>query len=144
MGSLGDKQNTQATQTTSDSGAFRIDRTLYSKSQVDELTADYTPQMFLGDINNEFTETLNSLRYRAEDNAPETLDIGGYTFKKLSNPYTNFVNNKNIVMLEYQSTEQVGNEYPVLQVGIRVWRTKGGKVKSEIIRDGYTNKTRFW
>lgn len=143
MGSVGNRQNTQATP---DSGAFRTDRTLYSKSQVDELTADYTPQMFLGDINNEYTGSLNSLRYHAEDNAPDTLNIGGYTFQQLGNPHTDFDGkNKNIIVLDYQSTEQVGNEYPVLQVGIRVWRTRGGKVKSEIIRDGdFINRTRFW
>ena len=129
--------NTESTQ------EIRTDRTLYSKEQVDSLTADYTPQMFLGDINNEYMN-LASLRRAAEENAPNTLELGGYTFQKTANPYTDFVNGKDIVMLEYQSTEQVGQEYPVLQVGIRVWRTKGGRVKSEIIRDGYTNKTRFW
>lgn len=126
-----------------------VRKTLYSKSQVDSLTADYTPQMFLGDIENEYMGTLNSLKYAAEENAPKTLEIGGYTFENMGNPFTTWqqtgkTTGKDIVMLEYQSTEQVGKEYPVLQVGIRVWRTPKGKVKSEIIRDGYTNKTRFW
>ena len=147
MGSIGSSSagaGNAETQQNSPSNEFRTDRQLVSKSQVDEFTKDYTPQQFLGDMNNFYTGTLNSLKYAAEDNAPEHLNIGGYTFQRLSNPYTTFENNKKIVVLEYQSTEQIGQEYPVLQVGIRVWRTKGGKVKSEIIRDGYTHKTRFW
>ena len=129
--------------------SFRTDRNLYSRSQADELTKDYTPEQFLGDINNFYGGTLKSLQYAAEENAPEHLNIGGYTFQNMGQPHTAFEQTgrstgKDIIMLDYQSTEQVGNEYPVLQVGIRVWRTKGGKVKSEIIRDGYTYKTRFW
>lgn len=124
-------------------------KTLYSKSQADELTKDYTPEMFLGDINNRYGGTLDSLRASAENNMPETLNIGGYEFQRAGSPFTTFEQKgrgkgKDVVMLEYQSKEKVGNEYPVLQVGIRVWRTPKGKVKSEIIRDGYTNKTRFW
>ena len=144
MGSIGKVTGSAGNSSTQNEEGIRTDRRLYSKSQADEFTKDYTPQQFLGDINNNWTGTLNSLKYAAEDNAPETLNIGGYTFDRLSNPHTTFENNKNIVVLEYQSTEQVGQEYPVLQVGIRVWRTRGGKVKSEIIRDGYTHKTRFW
>lgn len=124
-------------------------KTLYNKSQVDELTKDFTPQMFLGDINNHYTGSLNSLKYSAEEYAPKELEIGGYTFKSMGEPYTTFEQTgrntgKDIIQFEYQSTEMIGKEYPVLQVGVRVWRTPKGKVKSEIIRDGYTNKTRFW
>lgn len=124
-------------------------KTLYSKSQADELTKDYTPEMFLGNINDEYTGTLNGLRAAAENNMPDTLDIGGYTFQNMGQPHTSFEQTRSgrgrdIVMMDYQATEQIGSEYPVLQVGIRVWRTPGGKVKSEIIRDGYTHKTRFW
>lgn len=140
MGSVGSTK----TQSNASNITVKQEKTLYNKSQADELTKDYTPQMFLGDINNEWFGTLDSLRYHAEDNAPESINLGGYEFKLLGNPFTTFDKNKSVVMLEYQSTEQVGKEYPVLQVGIRVWRTRGGKVKSEIIRDGYTNKTRFW
>lgn len=126
-----------------------VRKTLYSKFQAEELTEDYTPQMFLGDVDNLYTGTLNSLKSLAEENAPKTLNIGGYTFESMGNPYTTWeqtgrTTGKDIIQLEYQSNEQVGNEYPVLQVGIRVWRTPKGKVKSEIIRDGYTHKTRFW
>lgn len=116
---------------------------LYSKDQCDAITKDYTPQMFLGDIENTYMDTLHFLKDAVEDNAPETLTIEGLEFKFAYGPYTDFVKNKNIVTFEYQSTEQVGQEYPILQIGIRVWRTRGGKVKSEIIRDGWTNKTRF-
>ena len=134
-----------ATQTTKQ----ETPKTLYNKSQVDELTKDFTPQMFLGDIDNTYTGTLNGLRASAENNAPQTLEIGGYTFESMGNPYvtwqqTGRTTGKEIVQLEYQCNERIGNEYPVLQVGVRVWRTPKGKVKSEIIRDGYTNKTRFW
>lgn len=144
IGSVAKQESRNIPVNVENSPEIRTERTLYSKSQADEFTKDYTPEQFLGDINNNWTGTLNSLKYAAEDNAPETLNIGGYTFDRLSNPYTTIDKNKDVVVLEYQSTEQVGQEYPVLQVGIRVWRTKGGKVKSEIIRDGYTNKTRFW
>ena len=123
-------------------------KTLTNKSQVDELTASYTPEKFLGKTEL-LGDTLNSLRAAAENNAPDTLNVGGYTFKNMGKPYVDFeqtgrTTGKNIVKLDYQSTEKIGNEYPVLQIGIRTWRTKGGKIKSEIIRDGYTNKTRFW
>ena len=143
------RNNTSPSAISNADNGFRTDRNLYSKSQVDELTADYTPEMFLGDISNTWTGTLNDLRTSAEDNAPKTLNIGGYTFESLGNPFTDCQQVKvnkdgqSIIKLEYQSNEQVGNEYPVLQVGIRVWRYRG-KIKSEIIRDGYTNKTRFW
>ena len=120
------------------------EKNLYNKSQADELTKDYTPQMFLGNINNEWTGSLASLRYHAEEHAPDSINLGGYEFDRLANPYATIENNNSIIVLSYQSREQLGQEYPVLQVGIRVWRTKGGKVKSEIIRNGYTNKTRFW
>lgn len=144
IGSVAREESRNVPANTESTQEIRTDRTLYSKSQADELTKDYTPQQFLGDINNFYSGTLNSLRYAAEENAPEHLNIGGYTFKSMGSPHTDFVNGKDVIVLDYQSTEQVGQEYPVLQIGIRVWRTKGGKVKSEIIRDGYTNKTRFW
>ena len=123
-------------------------KTLYSKDQVDELTADYTPEKFLGKTEL-LGDSLNSLKAAAENNAPDTLNVGGYTFKSLGSPYVTFestgrTTGKNIIQLDYQSTEKIGNEYPVLQVGIRTWRTKGSKIKSEIIRDGFTHKTRFW
>ncbi len=127
---------------------IRTDRTLFSKGQVDEITKDYTVKMFCGDINNSWLGSLDSLRYHAEQNAPKELYIGGYKFETMNNhihrPYVTFDNKYSILMLEYQCDEQIGEEYPVLQIGIRVWRTKGGKVKSEIIRNGYTNRTRFW
>lgn len=129
---------------------FRMDRTLVSKDQVDMFTKDYTPEQFLGDITNEWMGSLNDLKRAAEENEPKSLNIGGYTFQKM--PGENFTDwqqtkgnreGKSIIMLYYQSTERVGSEYPVLQVGIAVTRRRG-KVKAEIIRDGYTNKTRFW
>lgn len=130
---------------------FRTDRTLVSKDQVDTFTKDYTPEMFLGDVSNSWTGSGESLRRLAEENAPKTLNIGGYTFEFMNNgtyspplDYEGKNMGKTVVKLEYQSNERVGNEYPVLQVGIRAWRTRGGKIKTEIIRDGYTNKTRFW
>lgn len=124
-------------------------KTLYNKNQVDELTKDYTPEMFLGDITNTWTGTLNDLRNSAEENMPDTLNIGGYTFEKLGSPFTDWQQTKgnkegrSVIMLDYQANELVGSEYPVLQVGISLTR-KRGKIKAEIIRDGYTNKTRFW
>ena len=80
---------------------------------------------------------------------PETLNVGGYTFESMGKPHTSFEETRggkirDVVTMDYQSTEKIGSEYPVLQVGVRVWKTPKGKVKSEIIRDGYTNKTRFW
>lgn len=126
------------------------EKTLYNKSQVDDLTKDYTPQMFLGDIENTWTGTLNDLRSSAEEHAPDTLNIGGYTFEKLGNPFVDWQetkgnkNGRSVIMLDYQANEMVGNEYPVLQVGIAATRTRGGKIKANIIRDGYTNRTRFW
>lgn len=141
MGSVG---NQQASTTL----PYREEKTLYSKEQADYFTRDYTPEMFLGDIKNTWTGTLNDLKNSAEQNMPKTLNIGGYTFEALGNPYTTFeqtskTNGWDIIKLEYQSNEQVGKEYPVLQVGIRVRRYRG-KVVAEIIRDEYTNKTRFW
>lgn len=122
---------------------------LYSKEQADSLTKDYTPQMFLGDVNNLWSGSQFGLKELARENAPQTLQLGGHTFRNMGEPFVTFEqtsrsSGKDIIMFNYQSDDQVGKEYPVLQVGIRVWRTKGGKVKSEIIRDGYTNKTRFW
>lgn len=120
-------------------------RSLISKSQVDELTQDFTPSMFLGDnFESTFINSPNSLKEAADNNMPDTLDIGGYTFRSMGDATVSYEKNKNIAMLDYQCTEQIGDEFPVLQVGISAWRTRGGGVKTEIIRDGYTNKTRFW
>ena len=148
MGSIGTNQN-NGSRSTNQGSVSNTDRNLYSKTQADVLTADYTPQMFLGEQRymDLWDGTGDGLRRLAEQNMPDTLNIGGYTFQNSHNdifrPTLDYEKNKNIVKVEYQSTEQVGNEYPIIQVGIRVWRTKGGKVKSEIIRDGYLNKTRF-
>ena len=130
-------------------GSVTPAKTLYSKSQADELTKDYTSEMFLGNIENTYNGTLNNLREAAEQNMPETLNVGGYTFESMGKPHTSFEETRggkirDVVTMDYQSTEKIGSEYPVLQVGVRVWKTPKGKVKSEIIRDGYTNKTRFW
>jgi len=130
-------------------GSMQTPKTLYNKSQVDELTKDFTPQMFLGDVENNYMGSLNSIKTMAEENAPRELEIGGYTFRNMGSPnavmeQTGKKSFKDVVVLDYQSTEQIGKEFPVLQVGIRTWRTPKGKVKSEIIRDGYTNKTKFW
>lgn len=145
MGSTGAIKNTPSTTTPAPEPPRK---TLYSKDQVDSLTKDYTPEMFLGDIKNTWTGTLNDLRNAADEHAPKTLELGGYTFERLGNTYVDFeqtskTNGWDIAKIEYQSNEQVGQEYPVLQVGIRVRRYRG-KVVAEIIRDGYTNKTRFW
>ena len=116
-----------------------------SRSRVDEYTKDYTPEMFLGKDFKDSYMNLAGLKLAAEDNAPKELNIEGYTFRQLSGVNTSVDDkNRDIILIDYQSTEQYGQEYPVLQIGIRTWRTRGGKVKSEIIRDGYTNKTRFW
>lgn len=117
---------------------------MFYRHELEKVTKDFTVEMFLGDINNEFADTLNSLKYHAESNAPEEIMIDGFVFKSMGSVFTTFEGNKNIVQLHYQSVEKMWNEYPVLQIGIRVWRTSKGKVKSEIIRDGFTNKTRFW
>ena len=119
-------------------------RGVLSRSKADEYTKDYTPEMFLGNNFKDSYMNLAGLKLSMEDNAPKELNIQGYTFKQLSGVHSAIEKNKDIVVMDYQSTEQVGNEYPVLQVGIRTWRTRGGKVKSEIIRDGVLHKTRFW
>lgn len=151
MGSVGANKTVSSTapqvQSNADNG-FRTDRTLVSKEQADMFTANYTPQMFLGDVENEWMGSGDSLRALAEQNMPQELNIGGYTFRNVHDPSIyrptlDYQGKNTIVRVEYQSTERVGNEYPILQIGIRVWRTRGGKVKSEIIRDGYINKTRF-
>lgn len=127
-------------------------KTLTSKSQVDELTKDFTPDKFMGNLESKFnntTLTLKQLEETAEQNMPNTLNVGGYTFKSMGKPQAHYEMSKSgrakhNIMMDYQSTEKIGNEYPVLQVGVRVWSTPKGKVKSEIIRDGVTYKTRFW
>ena len=127
----------------------------FSKSNVDEYTKDYTPEMFTGaNFQNGYIDSLNYLKTSIEDNAPKTLSIDGVEFQRLGGVYTTFEqtgrkSGRNVAVVDYQATRQATNsagetEYPVLQVGIRAWRTPGGKVKSELIRDGYTNKTRFW
>jgi len=119
-------------------------RPLLQRGEVDEYTKDYTPQQFLGDVKQNYDGTPLSLVQSVEKNAPETLDVGGYTFKSMGRPNVTTEKNKDIITLDYQSTEQVGGEFPVLQVGIRAWKTPTGRVKSEIIRDGFSHKTRFW
>ena len=131
-----------ASEAFNNANTFRTDRTLVSKSQVDELTADYTPEMFLGNkFKDLFTGTGNNLRQFAEDNMPQELNIGGYTFQAMGNP---ILSSPTVIMLDYQSIEPVGNEFPVLQIGIEAKRTRGGRIVTRIIRDGYANKTRFW
>lgn len=140
MGSIGTAKSPK--ETSSNAEPYRG---VLSRSKADEYTKDYTPEMFLGNNFKDNYMNLAGLKLSMEDNAPKELNIEGYTFKQLSGVHTDVDNKgKDIVMMDYQSTEQIGNEYPVLQVGIRTWRTRGGKVKSEIIRDGYTHKTRFW
>ena len=147
MGSIGKVTGIAGNGSVQNEEGIRTDRRLYSKDQADEFTKDYTPEQFLGKIDSYYMN-MASLKMAADSYAPNTLDIGGYTFRKMGDAQTSFetkgTRETDVVMLEYQSTEQVGQEYPVLQVGIRVWRTKSGRVKSEIIRDGYTHKTRFW
>jgi len=117
---------------------------MFYRHELEKVTKDFTPEMFLGDITNDFTGTLNSLKYHAEDYAPAEINIDGFVFKSMGSVFTTFEKNKNIIQLHYQSVEKLWDEYPVIQIGIRVWRTPKGKVKAEIIRDGFTNKTRFW
>ncbi len=113
---------------------------------VNRATKDFTPKQFLGDIENTWMGTLESLWYHALENAPETIDIDGHLFSNtcFEPRKPKYEGKKCVIVLDYQSTEQLGNIYPVLQVGIRVWRGRNGKVKSEIIRDGYVNETRLW
>ena len=123
------------------------EKTLYRKSQVEEFTADYTPEMFLGDTST-WTGTSNDAKNMAIENMPKTLEIGGYTFQSMGDPTVHFVmdgalKNNTVVMMDYQCGEKIGNEYPVLQVGVRI-RKYRGKIQTEIIRDGYMYKTRFW
>ena len=122
-------------------------KTLHSKSQVGELTENYTPQMFLGDTDR-WMGTMDDARYMAEDNMPKSLAIGGYAFQSMGAPTVHYVDdgklkNNVVVMLDYQSQEKIGNEYPVLQIGVRLRRYRN-KIQTEIIRDGYTYATRFW
>lgn len=122
-------------------------KTLYSKSQVGELTKDYTPEQFMGDTST-WTGTVDDARSLAEDNMPKSLEIGGYTFKKMGAPHTEFVTdgqlkNNVVVIMDYQSSEKVGNEYPVIQIGVRIRRYRG-KVQTEIIRDNPLYGTKFW
>ena len=128
-------------------GGTTVRKTLYSKSQVGELTASYTPQKFLGDTSL-WTGSVDSARYMAEDNMPKSLEIGGYTFNSMGRPDARFVSdgklkNNVVVMMDYQSSEKIGNEYPVLQVGVSIRRYRG-KIKTEIIRDSPLYGTKFW
>ena len=125
----------------------RTVKRLYSKAQLNDLTADYTPEMFLGDTKN-WTGTVNDARYFAEDNAPQTLEIGGYTFRNMGDPHVSWVDdgrlkNNVVVQMDYQCDEQIGNEYPVVTVGVRIRKFRG-KVQTEIIRDHPIYGTRFW
>ena len=122
-------------------------RTLCSKSQVGELTKDYTPEQFLGDSST-WTGTVDDARSLAESNMPKSLEIGGYTFKSMGAPDARFVSdgqlkNNVVVMMDYQSTEKVGNEYPVIQIGVRIRRYRG-KIQTEIVRDNPLYGTKFW
>lgn len=122
-------------------------RTLRSKNQVNELTAGYTPEQFLGDTDL-WTGSVASAREMAEGNMPESLEIGGYTFKRLGMPDAQYVSDgmykgNVVVIMDYQSNEKVGNEYPVIQVGVRIRRFRG-KIQTEIIRDNAIYGTRFW
>lgn len=122
-------------------------KTLVSKSQVGELTKDFTPEQFLG--NTDFwTGTVNGAKDLADENMPNSLIVGGYTFQKMGDAIANYetsgkYKNRTIVMMDYQSTEQVGNEFPVLQVGVSIRRYRG-KIQTEIIRDNPMYGTRFW
>ena len=123
-------------------------KTLHSKSQINELTADYTVEKFLGNETQQWTGTVDDARYMAEENMPNSLEIGGYTFQSMGRPLAEFVTdgqlkNNVVVTMDYQSTEQIGNEYPVVQVGVRI-RKYRGKVQTEIIRDHYQYGTKFW
>lgn len=122
-------------------------KTLYSKSQVNDLTKDYTPEMFIGDPNT-WTGTVADAKFMAETTMPDSLEIAGYTFKPLGGVIADHVatgqlKNNTVVMLDYQCTEKVGNEYPVLQIGVRIRKFRG-KVQTEIIRDHYQYGTKFW
>ena len=129
----------------------------FSKSNVDEYTKDYTPEQFMGEkFSDNYIDSLSFLKESIDNNAPKTLEIDGITFEQMpGGAHTHFEqtgrnSGKNVAVIDYQSNRQATNrvtgetEYPVLQIGIRTWRTPKGKVKAEIIRDGYTNKTRFW
>ena len=122
-------------------------RTLHSRSQVGELTASYTPEQFIGNTS-EWTGSVSSAKDMAEENMPKRLEVGGYTFQSMGQPDARFVSdgklkNNVVVMMDYQSTEKVGNEYPVLQVGVSIRRFRG-KIKAEIIRDNPLYGTKFW
>lgn len=122
-------------------------RTLVSKSQVDELTKDYTPEQFLGDVS-VWTGTANGARALADSNMPDSLDIGGYTFERMGDPSVSVetsgrFKNRTMVVMDYQSNERIGDEYPVLQVGVSIRRYRG-KIQTEIVRDSPTYGTRFW
>lgn len=125
----------------------RTVKRLYSKSQLNDLTADYTPEMFLGRPDF-WAGNVASARYLAEDNMPETLDIGGYTFRNMGAPHVNWVDdgrlkNNVVIQMDYQSDEKIGNEYPVVTVGVRIRKFRG-KIQTEIIRDHPIYGTRFW
>ena len=124
-------------------------KTLVSKEQVDTLTADYTPEKFLGDVS-KWDDTMDGARWMAEDNMPASLEIGGYNFNKMGAPHVEWVSdgklkNNVVVIMDYQSDEKVGNEYPVIQVAVRMRRYRG-KVQTEIVRrdTSYTYGTKFW
>ena len=143
MGSVGAKQ-TSNNGTAPESNFISLQR-----DRVDEYTADFTPDMFVDTKNFALIDNQRSLE--DGDVAPETLNIGGIEFRKMGNPNYHFESNRSgsngrwAVLNDYQATRATGDgEYPVLQIGVRVWRTRSGRVRSEIIREGYTDRTRFW
>ena len=120
---------------------------IYNKGQINELTASFTPEQFLGDTS-KWTGTTADAKSLAEENMPKELEIGGYTFKSMGDPYATFVSdgklkNNDVVIMDYQCSEKIGNEYPVIQVGVRI-RKYRGKVQTEIIRDHPQYGTKFW
>ena len=120
---------------------------LYSKSQVNDLTSSFTPEQFLGKSTN-WSTVVASARMLAEDNMPKSLEIGGYTFNSMGAPHASFVTdgqlkNNTVVLMDYQSNEMIGNEYPVIQIGVRLRKFRG-KTQAEIIRNNPIYGTKFW
>lgn len=111
-------------------------------ANINKLTADYTPSMFLGSAWSP-SDTNNDLIRRAEDYSPQSLLIDGYTFNRTFTPrVVDESKNKTAIMIDYQSDSIISGEYPILQIGIR--RTMRRKNATfEIICDGYQNKTRL-
>lgn len=131
----------------SESSKKEPNKRYFLKSEVDAVTSGFAPDMFLGNIENTYMGTLSSVETAAEENAPKKLNINGYTFEQIGShtfsEQTGRNKNKDIVILNYQANEQMWGEYPVLQVGIGVWRERK-KVKTEIIKSKQSNGTKFW